>query len=713
MRADESIKELFSKYFPGILLWLRFPAFISWIAISVAILILSFLNTGKFFFIQGSLYHYTLAAATIALTSGIIVKRGFTRFLLFFLTGCLVYLLYVSNKEHLFSELKGYNGKLTVYGKVTSPSLPYPKNIRFLLRVDSSSLNSSILNGKTILCMCKDSAVQGSKIKMTGSIQIPGRKTNPFEFDEFSYLMSNGISTKFKVDSIEITPFSLSAFDKISCMFRTGISRIISLFTDSNQRAILFAAFLGETEYLSTDLKNSFRISGVYHLLSISGLHAAMLIGACYFLLNFLPIPVTFRHIIALITIWSYQVFIGFIPCLFRATVMASLIIITFLLQRKSYPVQSIGLAGSIWLLLSPDSLFQPGYQLSFAATFGILTIYPVLNKFTPNIHNRHLNYSISSILSSLYLSFTGMLSTLPIILYYFGSVPVYGLIANLVAVPIMTIAMWLFFFAIPFSYTPISFISVFFCKQALSALVMAADFFSSLPLSTIYISSMRMTVLFTFIVVCISIATVHKKYRAFILLLCIPILMGSAAIDILCNQHRDSVIVTKFNTEQMSMYAVDWANGSIWLFMDCSNSKAASKYLKTAQTWLHHQGSHTFDAVLYTVPPQVLSDIQMFIDATSASHVFHKSYKIIDSMQCVQSFSLLTSGYQNICKIVNRNDTLFTGISKGQNELLIVTSRNSSYLKVLNKKANKTEFISQPCIVNLKKTGCKIRYIN
>lgn len=693
-------------------MWLRFPAFISWIAISVAILILSFSNTGNFFSIQGSLYHYTIAASTISLASGIIVKRWFTRFLLFFLTGCLIYLVYVSNKEHLFSELKVNNGNLTIYGKVTSPSLPYPKNIRFLLRVDSSSLNSSILNGKTILCMCKDSAVQGSKIKMTGSINVPGRKTNPFEFDEFSYLMSKGISAKFKVDSIEITPSSRSAFDKVSSMFRTGISRIISLFTDSNQKAILFAAFLGETEYLSTDLKNSFRNSGVYHLLSISGLHAAMLIGACYFILNFLPIPVTFRHVIALITIWSYQIFIGFIPCLFRATLMASLIIITFLLQKKSYPVQSIGLAGSIWLLLSPDSLFQPGYQLSFAATFGILTIFPVLNKFTPNIHNKHLNYTISSILSSLYLSFTGLLSTLPIILYYFGSVPIYGLIVNLVAVPIMTVAMWLFFSAILFSFTPISFITVFFCKQALSALIIVTDFFSTLPLSTVYISSMRITVLFTFLFVCISIATVHKNYRLYMLLLCIPIFTGSAAIDILFSQQRNSVVITKFNVEQMSMYAVDWANGKIWLFMDCSNSKAVSKYLKTAQTWLHHQGSHTFDAILFTAPPQGLSDIQMFIDATSASHVFHKVHSIKDSIQCIQSFSSLTSRHQNICRIMNRNDTLITSISEGQNELLIKTCKNSSYLNIYNKNGNKTEFISEPCVVKLKKNGYRIKYL-
>ena len=109
-------------------------------------------------------------------------------------------------------------------------------------------------------------------------------------------------------------------------------------------------------------------------------------------------------------------------------------------------PCTRLGLAGTLWFIVSPESLFEPGYQLSFAATAGILTLFPVLNHYTPKPGNRFLRSIVVFLFSSFYISLASFLTTAPILLYHFGTVSYFGLLANLVAVGTMTISMWAFF---------------------------------------------------------------------------------------------------------------------------------------------------------------------------------------------------------------------------------------------------------------------------
>lgn len=696
--------------FPGLILWSRFPAFISWCAISIGIVISSrytqyyqVTNTPHCLF-----YNSIIITATFSLFSGIFFKNPAIRFSCFFFTGALLYLLYSSNKETLFLNLKNNVEKeVVIYGKVCSPSLPYPDNIRYLFSIDSTSRGADFLRKKTVLCLGKVHVAQGAKVKISGTIKIPGRQANPYEFDDFSYLMSNGITTRFTVDSLSISHESISFLNKFSSRFRSGVASVINNFTDPDHRAIFYAAFLGETEYLSTNLKTSFRNSGIYHLLSISGLHAAMLIGACYFLLNFLPIPLLYRHCIALVVIWLYQCFIGFIPCLFRATLMASLIIITFLFQKKSYPVHAIGLAGTIWLLLSPDSLFQPGYQLSFAATFGILTIYPVLDRFQPVLPNRFMSYFLSNLVSSLYLSFTGLICTLPIILYYFGSISIFGLIANLVAVPVMTLAMWCFFMAIISTtiFPLLTPAAIFLSKLMLNILLATANFSFVIPWNNIMAHAMSAGMLIVFSTALICTATITKKYQKLALLLILPIILCSAATDVLVKRFNRSVVVTKFNTEQATMIAINWANDKVWIIIRSSKKRIADKYLKIAQNWMLHQGSSSVE-VIYLLgesknnEPTIPGWQNLFTKVTVPDD---------DSLLYIINTRSSLEKHNDTCTILNSDDTLWVKIARAETKIQFPVTGNNSRISLQNHTTDSVEYISPPCVVTLKKHGFRV----
>jgi ComEC/Rec2-related protein len=696
--------------FPGLFLWSRYPAFISWCAISLGIVVSSrytlyyqAANTPHSLF-----YNSIIVTATISLFTAILVKKPAIRFCCFFFSGLVLYQLYSSNKEILYKNLKkGIDKELFIYGKVSSPPLPYPKDIRYLLSIDSTSPDAEFLRNKIVLCLGKTPITQGATARITGKIKIPGRKTNPYEFDDFSYLLSNGIATRFMVDSLSVENESISLLNRFSNRFRSGVASVINKFTDPDHRAIFYAAFLGETQYLSPNLKTSFRNSGIYHLLSISGLHAAMLIGASYFMLSFLPIPLLYRHCIALVVIWLYQCFIGFIPCLFRATLMASLVIITFLFQKKSYPVQAIGLAGTIWLLLSPDSLFQPGYQLSFAATFGILTIYPVFNRFQPAVANPFVNYFLSSIVSSLYLSFTGLLCTLPIVLYYFGSISIFGLIANLIAVPVMTLAMWCFFIAIVSTaiFPLLVPVAVFFSKLMFNILLGTANFSLVIPWSRIMAHAMSPGMLIVLSTTLICIATIAKKYQQITLVLILPVILCSAVTDVLVKRFNGPVVVTKFNTEQASMIAINWANDEIWLIIRSSKKQLSDKYLKIAQNWILHQGNSSVKVIFLfgeskNREPTVPGWEDLFTKVTVPED---------DTLNFILNARSLLKKYSDTCRIFNRNDTPWVKITRVETEIQFPVTGNNCVISLQNHADNSVKDIISPCVVTLKKHGYRI----
>jgi competence protein ComEC len=650
-------------------------------------------------------YNISIITATISLLSGLFFKSPGVRFCCFFFSGALLYLLYNSDKEALFINFKANGEKeLEIYGKVCSPSLPYPDNIRFMFSIDSTSRGADFLRKKTVLCLGKERIAQGASLRITGKIKIPGRRANHYEFDEFSYLLSNGIATKFTIDSLTLRNEPISFLNKSANRFRSGVALVINNFSDPDQRAIFYAAFLGETEYLSSNLKLSFRNSGIYHLLSISVLHAAMLIAACYFLIGLLPIPLRYRHCIALLTIWLYQCFIGFIPCLFRATLMATLIIVTFLFQKKSYPVQAIGLAGTIWLLISPESLFQPGYQLSFAATFGILTIYPVLNRFLPVNPNRFINYFLTNLFSSFYLSITGLICTLPIILYYFGSVSIYGLFENLVAVPVMTFAMWSFFMAIVCTvfFPLLAPLPVFLCKFLLTILIVTANFSFAIPWSSVQAHAMSTGVLIIFSIAMVTIAIIKKKYQKTTLLLVLPILLCSVATDILVQRLNASVAITKFNTGEDSMYAINWRNKKVWLIISERKKRTTDQCLKIAQNWILHQGNSSIEVILFlaknkNTPAEIPVWQNLFTKTT---------VPLDDSLLFIHTSSSILEKSSDTCVITNRNDTLWVKVARSDIKIRFPMTGIDTRISLQNYGIDCVKHITSPCVITLKKDG-------
>ena len=583
------------KLLPGLALWMRLPALIGWSAVSCGILIAFYLPLPKFLLTPALFYIIYSAVATISLLFAIICKNNLVRFTGFFLFTVALCICRENRKETVSQLLKNNSDPKTthsIHGSIVSSPVSTPYGYKFLIRAGSVSFDTAgILKSRLFLCLSPFSPPCSEEICVIGRCKEAKQRQNRYDFDEYTFLISNGIWGKMDVDSVEVISTETKGLKSIGMHFREMVLTVLDSFLNPSHRAILQAAFLGEKDYLPSDIKNSFRKSGIYHLLAISGLHAGMLITATYLLLSLFPLSNNTKHLLSIAILWLYLLFIGFLPSLFRATVMATLIIASLLFQRKNYPLQSLGLAGILWLILSPESLFLPGYQLSFSATFGIITLPPVFNRLRPKISNPVLNYLFSKIFSAFTISFSGFLSTAPVLLYHFGTISIFGLVANLVAVMLMTFCMWSFFISLLLNaiLPYLSILPVKISALMLSTLIAIAHLALKIKWSELTLPVPYPEIILFYSFFLAGLATIAGKLIKSYLKWGIPVLMIIIPVSFLLRSNQNDFRILPFTGNNLTATAVQWPHKGVWVFCKGKKRSVNSFYKYSLKPWLRH----------------------------------------------------------------------------------------------------------------------------
>ena len=185
--------------------------------------------------------------------------------------------------------------------------------------------------------------------------------------------------------------------------------------------------------------------TGVGHVWSISGFHitlvSAWLFAIFYFIFRLIT-PITRRipaRIPALICAWCGLLFYLFLSgcdvATVRAFLMATLVFAAFIFGRNAISMRNVCIAFCIIFLMNPHYVMQPGFQLSFAAIFGLVWLW---NDVKPNMpKNKLLKLIYTAVLTSV----VATLFTAPFVIAHFNSVPIYGLIGNLILLPVFSIA--------------------------------------------------------------------------------------------------------------------------------------------------------------------------------------------------------------------------------------------------------------------------------
>ena len=201
--------------------------------------------------------------------------------------------------------------------------------------------------------------------------------------------------------------------------------------------AVLSAMLFGDRSGLTEELKLDYSAAGISHILSISGMHIAIIGDFVYKTFSALRIRPKASSVMSIAVIAFYCVFTGNSEPTVRAAVMFSVRHAGRCFLRSYDPVSALSLAGIIMLAVRPMSLFRAGFQLSFAASAAITCVQPAIKRAVESRLKKELTRVKKFFLNSALMWISVNLVTFPIVLYHFFEFPVYSIITNIIFVPL------------------------------------------------------------------------------------------------------------------------------------------------------------------------------------------------------------------------------------------------------------------------------------
>ena len=296
------------------------------------------------------------------------------------------------------------------------------KKTTFAIRTDSKNRYSRNLQ---VYCNFAVHLQKGDKVEIKGSLKQPARAGNPGEFDYRKYLAKNGIYYIFSVKEEKDLSIGrqASGFQGWINSYSYNSQGLIKEVLPPDEAAILLGMLLGIIEGIDSSEYSDYQKTGVVHIFSVSGLHVGFLLLLCAWACSLLGLSRKMRVISGILLLLIYATLVGWPVPVIRSVIMGSIGLIAFYSGRDNRMLNSLGLAGIVILLINPNSLLQITFQLSFAAAWGLVYLFPLLR--------RKLNYN-NRWGDLLLVPVCAQLAVLPLTAYHFHLFSPLALLANI-----------------------------------------------------------------------------------------------------------------------------------------------------------------------------------------------------------------------------------------------------------------------------------------
>jgi len=281
----------------------------------------------------------------------------------------------------------------------------------------------------------------GDRISFIGQFRRPGGHDLPGLPDYARYLQAKGFS-----GTVYITdPSEVLLHGRQQNFFGRGVNEVRQWIIDcfrtnlTETSAALASGFLiGETHDIPDDVYTAFRRTGTMHLLAVSGSNVALVLVVVAFLFRAVrlrPLP-RLLCLLGIVFVFSHLSYNQ--PSVVRASVMAALLLMARVFYRRADMHNIIAAAAAVLIFYDPHNLFDVGFQLSFAVTWGLILFLPAIYRLCrPLPLARPALYLVLIVSSSLIAT----LISAPITAYYFGEISLVTIFSNLLIVPLVTVA--------------------------------------------------------------------------------------------------------------------------------------------------------------------------------------------------------------------------------------------------------------------------------
>lgn len=285
----------------------------------------------------------------------------------------------------------------------------------------------------------------GERILFEAVIKNPANAGNPAEFDVERYMRVKGVSGSvyLPVGGWESAgPGALTLKMRALALRERVVSVYESLGFEGDDLALLSAFSVGEKRGFPQLLRDAYSDAGISHLLALSGLHLGIFYMVLVWLLGFMRggrVLYVLRELVVVTLLWGFAFVAGLTASVVRAAILFTAVSLGRCLRRDGSSLNSLALAAMLMLLWSPRLLFDVSFQLSFAAVTSIVLIARPLQEIVRWEKGGKV-YRIFT--SALAVSLAAQVGVMPFVWYYFGTFPLYFLLANLLLVPLATLLM-------------------------------------------------------------------------------------------------------------------------------------------------------------------------------------------------------------------------------------------------------------------------------
>ncbi|WP_231036130.1 DNA internalization-related competence protein ComEC/Rec2 [Pectinatus sottacetonis] len=349
----------------------------------------------------------------------------------------------------------------------------------------------------------------GDKIALTGKICKLSSYKNPGRIDTIATARQQNIFAAVTAHSnMKITKLDILPFAKKMAEIRENIRASMKKIMPNADAAAIFAMLFGGYAGIDPDLLDSFTTTGIVHILSVSGSHITLLAGTIIGFGQIFHLKKWLIFIILSFIIIVYSFLSGMVPPVVRSASMGILSYAALTFGRESHSRYLLTLAGLFMLIFSPGLLFDVSFQLSFAATAGLLYGAPFFRKllcFMPPFAALPLSITLSA-----------QLFCLPFLSWYFHTISLSSLLANIVAVPIVDGIIILALSAIILNifFPFLSSIILIICSLLLGFVHETTKFLSILPASSVYLPYLTLPGSLLYYIAFLIL--LYKPYRVF-----------------------------------------------------------------------------------------------------------------------------------------------------------------------------------------------------
>ncbi len=269
----------------------------------------------------------------------------------------------------------------------------------------------------------------------------------------FTILLWSKLPRQFKIVAMSLYIIAVISYLLTTCFVsnptyrtydpHTGLRGVIlkyvhwylSLFLSEDNANLIYNMLLGDKSILTFGIRSNFNVAGVAHILVVSGLHVGALYGALGTLLRWGRVPKRAHIWIIAPILLFYGYLCGWQYAIMRAVIMCLTYSFAKYHLHKADSLSVLSLAVIIILIFFPYALVSASFLLSFSCVLGIYFWYQTIFRIIPS----------SSL--AMYLAVT--LGSLPFLIYFFGNIPIFGVVANVVLVPLLMWAFYLGLFAV------------------------------------------------------------------------------------------------------------------------------------------------------------------------------------------------------------------------------------------------------------------------